>query len=382
MSTSELKKTPLHALHLELKARMVPFAGYDMPVQYQAGIKQEHLHTRAQAGLFDVSHMGQFLIQGKDAIAELEKLIPVDLHSLADNAQTYGAFTNASGGILDDLIICRWSEDCFYLVVNAACKDQDLEHLRQHLTNLDIQNLDDRALLALQGPAAKGVMAEIAPDINITKLIFMTSTKCTIAGVECYISRSGYTGEDGFEISVPASAADALARQLLNFEQVEAIGLGARDTLRLEAGLCLYGHDMNTDTTLVEAGLSWSIAKSRRSSGSKAGGFPGANEIFIQMIDGTFQKQQKQRVGLLVEGRRIIREGSEIYDADNHIVGIVTSGGYSPTLEAPIAMAYIKTEIITSLTTQPTTIHAKVRDTIVPVNIHSMPFIPHHYFRG
>jgi aminomethyltransferase len=372
MTDPELKRTPLYDLHLELNARVVPFAGYAMPVQYPAGIKQEHLHTRAQAGLFDVSHMGQVLVSGDNAAQALEKLIPVDLEALENNHQTYAVFTNENGGILDDLIICRWSKDTFFLVVNAACKEQDLQHLQQGLPGLNIQFLGGHSLLALQGPKAKLVMKKIAPASQT--LSFMTSSTFVIEGIECHISRSGYTGEDGFEISVPDSQADRLARLLLSFDEVEAIGLGARDTLRLEAGLCLYGHDMDTDISPVEAALVWSISKSRRSGGNKAGGFLGANKILEQMIKGVAQ----QRVGLLIEGRRLLREGVEIFDEQNKPVGRVTSGGFSPTLEAPIAMAYVNTTHLG----EDCNLHALVRDKTVPVSVVKMPFVPQQYFRA
>ena len=246
---TDLKSTPLNALHRELGARMVPFAGYDMPVQYPDGIMTEHLHARDKAGLFDVSHMGQVVVRGVGVATALEAMVPVELQSLPINRQTYALFTNDEGGILDDLMIARWSEDTFFLVVNAACKEQDLAHLRKHLAGFEVDYLDGRGLLALQGPAAADVMAQVAPAA--CELIFMNGCHVTIDGADCFITRSGYTGEDGFEISVPAEAADALARKLLSFEQVAPIGLGARDSLRLEAGLCLYGHDLDVTTTPI-----------------------------------------------------------------------------------------------------------------------------------
>ncbi|MCK1787754.1 glycine cleavage system aminomethyltransferase GcvT, partial [Pseudomonas sp. TNT11] len=274
MSTETLLKTPLHALHIELGARMVPFAGYDMPVQYPLGVMKEHLHTRDQAGLFDVSHMGQIRLTGANAAKALETLVPVDIIDLPVGMQRYAMFTNDQGGILDDLMVANLGNDELFLVVNAACKDQDLEHLRAKIGDLcTIEPLfEERALLALQGPAAVKVLARLAPEVS--KMTFMQFASLRLLGVDCYVSRSGYTGEDGFEISVPAAHAESLARSLLAETEVQAIGLGARDSLRLEAGLCLYGHDMNTDTTPIEASLLWAISKAHRADGARAGGFP------------------------------------------------------------------------------------------------------------
>jgi glycine cleavage system T protein (aminomethyltransferase) len=368
----DLKATPLKTLHQELGARMVPFAGYDMPVQYPGGIMAEHLHTRAQAGLFDVSHMGQVVISGVGVAAALEKLVPVDLEQLAINRQTYALFTNEQGGILDDLMIARWAEDRFFLVVNAACKEQDLAYLEDALSGFEIDYLEDRALLALQGPTAADVMAKLAPEL--CELVFMSGCRATLAGADCFVTRSGYTGEDGFEISVPADAADALARTLLSFDQVQPIGLGARDSLRLEAGLCLYGHDLDTTTTPVQAGLLWSISKSRRPDGQKAGGFPGAEVIFNEIQQGA----SRRRVGLQIDGRAPVREGAVLVDEAGEQVGVVTSGGFGPTLEAPLAMGYVSSDFAAA----GTPLRALVRDKPRPVRVTKMPFVPQRYYRG
>lgn len=369
---TNLLKTPLYDLHMEFGARMVPFAGYAMPVQYSSGIMQEHLHTRAQAGLFDVSHMGQVLLKGADVIAALESIVPVDVAALEVNKQTYALFTNAAGGILDDLIITRWGEDELFLVFNAACKQQDLAHLRDHIGAAAVTELSDRALLAVQGPAAKDVLAELAPTSS--ELVFMSACKTDIDGIECYLTRSGYSGEDGFEISVPATHADVLARRLLAYEQVEAIGLGARDSLRLEAGLCLYGHDLRPDTTPIEAALLWSISKSRRPGGTKAGGYLGADVIEQQLADGVARK----RVGLLAQGRAPVREGAELVDAGGKTVGKVTSGGFGPTLAAPVAMGYVDI----NAASVGTELNALVRGKRLPLSVAKMPFVAQRYHRG
>ncbi len=369
---TDLLKTPLHGLHTELGAKMVPFAGYSMPVQYPGGIMQEHLHTRAQAGLFDVSHMGQAVLKGQDVIRALEAIVAVDVAALAVNQQTYALFTNEAGGISDDLIITRWENDELFLVFNAACKQQDLAHLRQHVGTAAVTELADRGLLALQGPAAIDVMADIAPAVN--DLVFMSCCRTEIDGVECYVTRSGYTGEDGFEISVPATHAEAFARRLLAYEQVEAIGLGARDSLRLEAGLCLYGHDLDAKTTPVEAGLLWSISKSRRPGGAKAGGYLGSAVIEQQIAEGV----QRKRVGLLAQGRAPVREGAELVDADGKSVGMVTSGGFGPSLAAPVAMGYV--DVAAAVTG--TELNALVRGRQLPLQVAKMPFVPRHYYRG
>ena len=295
---SPLARTPLHALHVELGARMVPFAGYEMPVQYPTGIIKEHLHTRTAAGLFDISHMGQVRLAGAQAAAALEALVPVDVVDLGVGRQRYALFTNETGGILDDLMIANFGDHLF-LVVNAACKAQDLDHLRTHLGDrCELEALTDRALLALQGPQAGAVLARLAPDT--APMTFMTVGRVTLAGAPCFVSRSGYTGEDGFEISVPADRAEALARALLAEPEVAPIGLGARDSLRLEAGLCLYGHDIDTTTTPVEADLAWALSKSRRTGGARPGGYPGAAAILRQL------EEQASPGSAWVCGRRVV----------------------------------------------------------------------------
>ena len=374
MSTETLLKTPLHALHLELGARMVPFAGYDMPVQYPLGVMKEHLHTREQAGLFDVSHMGQIRLTGANAAKALETLVPVDIIDLPVGMQRYAMFTNEQGGILDDLMVANLGNDELFLVVNAACKDQDLAHLRQHIgEHCQIEPLfEERALLALQGPAAVKVLARLAPEV--TKMTFMQFAPLRLLGVECYVSRSGYTGEDGFEISVPAANAESLARSLLAETEVAAIGLGARDSLRLEAGLCLYGHDMNSETTPIEASLLWAISKVRRADGERAGGFPGADRIFTQQQTGICRK----RVGLLPQERTPVREGAEIVDDHGTVIGTVCSGGFGPSLGGPLAMGYLDT----AFTALDSEVSALVRGKKVPLRVSKMPFVPQRYYRG
>ena len=374
MSTEQLLKTPLHALHIELGARMVPFAGYDMPVQYPLGVMKEHQHTREQAGLFDVSHMGQIRLIGADAAKALEALVPVDIIDLPVGMQRYAMFTNEQGGILDDLMVANLGNDELFLVVNAACKDQDLAHLRKHLgEHCQIQPLfEERALLALQGPAAVNVLQRLAPDV--AKMTFMQFAPVTLLGADCYVSRSGYTGEDGFEISVPADRAEELARRLLAEPEVQAIGLGARDSLRLEAGLCLYGHDMNDTTTPIEASLLWAISKARRADGPRAGGFPGAETLFAQQQKGVARK----RVGLLPQERTPVREGAEIVDADGTVIGAVCSGGFGPTLGAPLAMGYLDI----AFTPVDSEVWAIVRGKRVPMKVSKMPFVPQRYYRG
>jgi aminomethyltransferase len=371
-SCEALKRTAFYDLHIAAQARMVPFAGYEMPVQYPAGIMKEHLHTRASAGLFDVSHMGQIIVSGAGVASALEKLLPVDVEALAIGQQCYAMFTNSQGGIEDDLIITRWAQDQFFLVVNAACKEQDLAYLQSHLQGFDIQYLQDQCLLALQGPAARKVMEVLAPAT--TTLLFMNGCHTTIEEVECFVTRSGYTGEDGFEISFPVKFAEQFARRLLAFEQVEWVGLGARDTLRLEAGLCLYGHDMNNTTSPVTASLLWSISKSRRSDGAKAGGFPGAERIFQQQRDGVARK----RVGFRGEGRAPVREGAEIVDGDGQSVGVITSGGYGPSVEAVIAIGYVDA----GLASAGTRLNAMVRGKPRAIVVSKMPFIEPRYQRA
>lgn len=371
-STLEPLRTPLYALHVELGGRMVPFAGYAMPVQYPTGILKEHAQTRNAAGLFDVSHMGQVELRGEGVAEALETLLPVDVIDLPVGRQRYALFTDEQGGILDDLMVTN-AGDRLVLVVNAACKEADIAHLRRHLEGrCEITVLDDRALLALQGPAAGAVLARLCPES--AEMVFMDARPLTIDGIECFVSRSGYTGEDGFEISVPADRAEALARRLLDEPEVGPIGLGARDSLRLEAGLCLYGHDIDTTTTPVEGGLNWAIQKVRRSGGAREGGFPGADRILPQFAAGAARK----RVGILPAGRVPVREGAELLDGDGRKVGQVTSGGFGPTLGAPVAMGYVET----ALAEPGTELQAVVRGKPVAVTVARMPFVPPHYHRG
>ena len=370
--TSTLKTTPLHALHLELGAKMVPFAGYDMPVNYTGGIMAEHRHCRESASLFDVSHMGQLRLVGDGAAAALESLVPVDVVDLAMGKQRYGFFTNASGGILDDLMITR-REDDLLVIVNAACKDADIQHLRTHIGHrCTVQPLPDRALLALQGPQAAAALSRLNPAVST--LTFMTGATLTLAGAACFVTRSGYTGEDGFEISVPADQADALARTLLGLPEVKPCGLGARDTLRLEAGLCLYGHDIDETTTPVEAALTWAIQKVRRAGGARHGGYPGADAIDAQFAGAAIRK----RVGLLGLERVPVREGAKLVDAQGRPLGHVTSGTLAPTVNQPIAMAYLDS----SHAQLHQEVYAEVRGKRQPMRVTGMPFAPHRYFRG
>lgn len=372
-STASLKSTPLNALHKELGARMVPFAGYEMPVQYPAGIIAEHTHTRTAAGLFDVSHMGQAVLHGDDPAAAFERLVPGDITGLAPGAMRYTLLLNEAGGIIDDLMVTRpgepGTEGQIYVVVNAAGKDADFAHIGEHLAGSAIlDRADDRALLALQGPQAAAVLTRLAPATG--DLVFMRAAAVTIDGIECYVSRSGYTGEDGFEISLPADAAEGFARRLLAEPEVEPVGLGARDSLRLEAGLCLYGHDIDTTTTPVEAALVWAIAKARR----EAGGFPGADAILEQIANGA----ARRRVGLLPEGRAPVREGAVICDNEGNEIGQVTSGGHSPILERPIAMGYVATPFA-----EPgTQVQVSLRGRILATTVAAMPFVEPNYYRG
>ncbi len=351
---------------------MVPFGGYDMPVQYATGILAEHKHTRAAAGLFDVSHMGQVLLSGERADALLESLVPVDIVDLPLFKQRYALFTNAQGGILDDLMVTRRANDLF-VVVNAACKAQDIAHMQQHIgQQCTVTPLPDQALLALQGPQAVVALARLNPDVQ--SLTFMTGMHANLNGAECFVTRSGYTGEDGFEISVPAAQAEALARALLAQPEVKPIGLGARDTLRLEAGLCLYGHDIDTTTTPVEGSLTWAIQKVRRAGGTRAGGYPGADVINAQMSNGCNYK----RVGLISTERMPVREGARLVNSEGQELGTVTSGSLAPSLNQPVALAYIDMPY-TSIGTQ---VFAVVRDKKVPMTVTALPFVPNGYYRG
>ncbi|OEF25569.1 glycine cleavage system aminomethyltransferase GcvT [Vibrio rumoiensis] len=371
--TEQLLSTPLHAIHIEAGAKMVPFAGYDMPVQYPLGVKKEHLHTRDSAGLFDVSHMGQLRLKGAGAAAALEALVPVDIIDLPSGKQRYAFFTNEEGGIMDDLMVANLGDHLF-VVVNAACKDQDIAHLQAHLpSGVELEIIDDRALLALQGPKAAEVLARIQPSVADMK--FMDVQVINLNGVECIVSRSGYTGEDGYEISVPSGNAAEFANTLTAFDEVEWIGLGARDSLRLECGLCLYGHDLDTTTTPVEASLLWGISKPRRADGERAGGFPGA-DIILKQIE--TKDVQRKRIGLVGQTKAPVREGTKLFDAADNEIGIVTSGTAGPTAGKPVSMAYIATEF----TTIGTEVFADVRGKKLPMTVEKMPFVPQRYYRG
>ena len=370
--SAPLLQTPLHALHLELGARMVPFAGYAMPVQYPAGIIAEHRQCREAAALFDVSHMGQVRLVGDDAAAALETLVPQDIAGLGLLKQRYAFFTNDAGGLLDDLMVTRREHDLF-LVVNAGCKDADIAHLQARIgARCQVIPEPERALLALQGPKAVDALARL--DAGVAALTFMTGGHFRLAGADCFVTRSGYTGEDGYEISVPAAQAVELARALLAQPEVAPAGLGARDTLRLEAGLCLYGHDIDTATTPVEAGLVWAIQKLRRPGGERAGGHPGAEVIGAQLTGGA----ARRRVGLVGLERLPVREGAPLLDAEGRRVGQVTSGTVGPSVGQPIAMGYVET----ALAAVGTALFAEVRGRRVPMQVAAMPFAPHRYFRG
>lgn len=366
--TDILHKTPLHALHLAHGGKMVPFAGYDMPVQYDGmGVLKEHLHTRSAAGLFDVSHMGQAILTVKDMdpARALEKLVPGDIAGLSAGQMRYTVLLNDQGGIVDDLMVTRWDERTLYVVVNAACKDKDFAYIRSQLgADAQLEYLADRALLALQGPKAEEALAALIPDA--ARLFFMTSFKTLYKGHQLFISRSGYTGEDGYEISLPASFAEAFTQELLQNEQVKLIGLGARDSLRLEAGLCLYGHDLDEQTTPVEANLKWTIAKRRREEAN----FAGADVILKQLAEGT----KRLRVGLKPDGKAPVREGSEIH-VNGQKIGVVTSGGFGPTADAPVAMGYVDTNHAKN----GSTVDALVRGTARPCIVSATPFVKQNY---
>ena len=336
-----LQRTPLHAMHLEAGARMVPFAGYNMPIQYPLGIKHEHLHCRNQAGLFDISHMGQLRLRANNlatAALALEALMPMDILTLQPGRQRYGLLTNANGGILDDLMITH-AGDHYFMVVNSACKLNDIAHLHASLPqSITLEALHNQALLALQGPAAVNVLEQLEPAVREMK--FMQGQTLSLLGTHCFISRAGYTGEDGFEISLPADRATELVSHLLDFDAVQWIGLGARDCLRLEAGLCLYGHDLDSNTTPVAAGLSWAIQPSRRLGGDRSGGFLGSGNILAELKSGP----SHCRIGLLPQGRAPVRQGSELCANNGAMIGRVTSGSFGPTLNAPIAMGYVASQ--------------------------------------
>ena len=370
-SEAALLHTPLHGLHVELGAKMVPFAGYAMPVSYATGIIAEHLHCRAAAALFDVSQMGQVRLTGTDAGAALESLIPGDIVGLGVNRQRYGFFTNANGGILDDVMITRRDNDIL-IITNASCKSADTAHLNFHLgKRCSVEPLPQLALLALQGPKAEAALSRLNADLG--RLAFMTGMRAQLNGADCFVTRSGYTGEDGFEISVAAAAAQALARVLLAQPEVKPAGLGARDTLRLEAGLCLYGHDIDQTITPVEAGLTWAIAKVRRAGGARPGGYPGADVVERQVTSGCKVK----RVGLIGSQRIPVREGAIIIGSHGDPLGKVTSGTLSPTLNYPVAMAYVAAE----KANVGQNFFSEVRGKRQPMRLTTMPFVPHRYHR-
>ena len=383
-AAADLLKTPLHDLHLELGARMVPFAGYAMPVQYPAGLMAEHKHTRTAAGLFDISHMGQLRLCGPDAAAAFETLMPVDVIGLAPGKQRYGLLLDDQGGILDDLMFFNEGNDNLFVVVNGACKAADIAHIQARIDQrCSVQPMPDHALLALQGPQAAAVLARLSPGIE--RFVFMTGGAVRIGDIPAFATRSGYTGEDGYEISVAAEQAEALARLLLAQPEVQPIGLGARNSLRLEAGLCLYGNDIDTTTTPVEAALNWAIQKVRRTGGARAGGFPGADKVLAQLtvaadLAGHVDQQvlTRRRVGLVALERVPVREGCELQSFEGHAIGSVTSGLLGPTAERPIAMGYVATAF-----SQPgTRIQAIVRGKPVPMEVSTLPFVPNRYYRG
>ena len=421
-SSIPLLHTPLYDLHVALGARMVPFAGYAMPVQYPSGLVAEHHHTRNHAGLFDVSHMGQLRLKGKDAAAAFETLMPVDVIDLAVGKQRYGLLTNEAGGIIDDLMFFNMGDDemradepplgakaplggreshavgerggNIFVIVNGACKAGDIAHIQQHIgSRCQVVTLPSHGLLALQGPQAVTVMTRLASSSSgasnqsIEKLVFMTGGRFTIAGADCFVTRSGYTGEDGFEISVSAEQTEMLAKALLAEPEVKPIGLGARNSLRLEAGLCLYGQDIDATTNPVEAGLGWAMQKVRRAEGARAGGYIGATHIIAAQANNTpasvqndpqNSKSLKKRVGLIALDRVPVREHTELQDASGKRIGEVTSGLLAPTIDKPIAMGYVSAEFAAV----GTRINAIVRGKVVAMEVASMPFVPTRYFRG
>ena len=371
-----LRKTPLYDLHRDLGAKLTEFAGYEMPVQYGLGILSEHQHTRAKAGLFDVSHMGQVILRGRsytETALALEKLLPTDVLGLEVGRQRYGLLTTNSGGILDDLMFSNRGDHIF-IVLNAACKNSDIKHLKSLLEpEILVEEVLNRALVALQGPASETVLGELNPQVKNMK--FMDVETLLVSGVECWISRSGYTGEDGFEISIPAADAELVTRSILSNENVEFIGLGARDSLRLEAGLCLYGHDINQATTPVEASLTWAIQKVRRANGERAGGFIGSKIILKQLDEGT----ERKRVGFLPQTRAPMREGVEVFETERSkdTIGIITSGGYGPTVGHPVAMGYIDSKYAQNKNN----LFGELRGKRVPVKVSKIPFVPLNFKR-
>ncbi|MBK6868527.1 MAG: glycine cleavage system aminomethyltransferase GcvT [Burkholderiales bacterium] len=399
MSADHLLKTPLHDLHVELGARMVPFAGYQLPVQYPAGLMAEHKHTREAAGLFDVSHMGQIKLVGADAAAALESVMPVDVMSLGVDKQRYGLLLTDDGTIIDDLMFVNWGDPGqttgesrpraageregpqLFLIVNGACKAADIAHLQARIGDrCQVLPMPERGLLALQGPKAVDVLQRLVPGVE--KLVFMTGGAFAWNGTDLYITRSGYTGEDGFEISIHGSQTEAFARELLAQPEVKPIGLGARNSLRLEAGLCLYGNDIDTTTTPAEAGLNWAIQKVRRTGGERAGGFPGADQVLPFMQDAAgnpaAQKLTRKRVALMAKERVPVREPAPLENMDGQTIGQITSGLISPTLNRPIAMGYVQPDYATV----GTEVFAMVRGKPVPMEVAATPFVPTRYHRG
>ena len=370
---SEIRKTPLHKMHVDTGAKMVPFAGYEMPVSYPLGIKKEHTHTRERAGLFDVSHMGQIRLSGEHAMSALESLVPVDIIDLPLMKTRYALFTSENGGVMDDLMVTNLGDNSLFLVVNAACKDSDFEHLQHHLgSSCELELCDDLALLALQGPKAVKVLIEHAPSIK--EMAFMTAKQTKINEIDCLVTRSGYTGEDGFEISVSAKDAERLASLLIANDEGEWIGLGARDSLRLEAGLSLYGHELDISHSPVESSLNWALSKVRRLGGEREGNYLGDQVILNQLENGSDTKV----VGILPEGKMPVRDGAIIQDENGNQVGYVTSGGFGPTLNKPISIARIETKFNQSQSK----LFALVRDKIIAVEIVKLPFVEHNYYRG
>ncbi|WP_442267802.1 glycine cleavage system aminomethyltransferase GcvT [Variovorax boronicumulans] len=384
-SDTQLLKTPLYDLHVELGARMVPFAGYSMPVQYPAGLMAEHKHTRDAAGLFDISHMGQLRLVGPDAAAAFETLMPVDVVDLPAGKQRYGLLLNDEGGILDDLMFFNEGNGSLFVIVNGACKVADIAHIQDKIgARCQVQPLPDHALLALQGPQAAATLARLSPGIE--RFVFMTGGAVQIGGIAAFVTRSGYTGEDGFEISVAAKDADALARLLLAQSEVKPVGLGARNSLRLEAGLCLYGNDIDTTTTPVEASLNWAIQKVRRAGGAREGGFPGAAKVLAQLAavasgaagHTDHKTLTRKRVGLVALERIPVRDGTLLQSLEGHDIGAVTSGLLGPTADRCVAMGYVAA----AFAEPGTRVQAIVRGKPVPMEVSTMPFVPTRYYRG
>ena len=368
-----IRTTPLHQMHLDAGAKMVPFAGYDMPVSYPLGIKKEHNHTREKAGLFDVSHMGQIRLGGANAKKALESIVPVDIIDLPLMKLRYALFTNKSGGVMDDLMVTNLGDEGLFLVVNAGCKNADFAHLQRTIgDDCKVEFLEDVALLALQGPLAHKVLSEISPSIS--EMIFMTAKQVVINGIECLVTRSGYTGEDGFEISLAAKDSEELAKLLLSNIEVEWVGLGARDSLRLEAGLSLYGHELDIHHSPVESSLGWALSKVRRTGGEREGNYLGFETIMRHLNEGSESKV----VGLQPQGRMPVRDGAIIEDELGNNVGKVTSGGFGPSINRPIAIARLKKSYIE----KNSKLFALVRDKKIAVEIVSLPFVKQNYYRG